>query len=132
MQILNKFLLMLSLELQYFTIIIFILTTFFVTFCLLYVTFNLSSPEYYTEKTSVYECGFEPFHSARRQFSINFYNIALLFLLFDIEILLFLPGLSCFGYLPFIGQYWFFGFFLILLLGFFYEFKSGALRVVKN
>jgi len=102
---LNNFSDMLNLELQYFTIIIFILTTFFVTFCLLYLAFNFSSREYYTEKTSVYECGFEPFHSARRQFSVNFYNIALLFLLFDVEILLFLPGLSCFGYFTFNGQF---------------------------
>jgi NADH-quinone oxidoreductase subunit A len=46
-----------------------------------------------------YECGFEPFTDARKPFYINFYNIGLIFLLFDVELMLLLPGVYALGIL---------------------------------
>ena len=79
------------------------------------------------EKTSSYECGFDPFDDARSRFDVRFYLVALLFLVMDLEILF------CFPYsiaLPDIGDsgYWNGIVFIILLtVGFIYEWSKGAL-----
>jgi len=78
------------------------------------------------EKTSAYECGFEPFEDARSQFDVRFYLVALLFIIFDLEVaFLFLVvnqwlSASATGGLIF--------FLLVLTLGFIYEWSQGALN----
>ena len=80
-----------------------------------------------SEKISVYESGFEPVGDARSQFSVSFYLVALLFLIFDLEIALFYPvatGLnlvSTYGFI--VGLI----FLTVLTLGFVYEFSSGVI-----
>jgi NADH-quinone oxidoreductase subunit A len=79
------------------------------------------------EKLSPYECGFEPFEDARTYFDIKFYLIALLFLLFDIEVLFLFPwsvSLSCIG---FFGFWLMIEFLLELTLGYVYVWKIGVL-----
>jgi len=80
------------------------------------------------EKLSTYECGFEPFEEARTKFDIRFYLVAILFIIFDLEIAFFFPWavvlqeLGWFGYgamMVFLG---------ILVIGFIYEWKKGALE----
>jgi NADH-quinone oxidoreductase subunit A len=81
-----------------------------------------------TEKRSEYECGFEPFDSATRlPFDVHFYLVGILFLIFDVEIALLFPwvtGLRLFGWF---GFFLMFGFLSLLGVGFFYEWKRGAL-----
>lgn len=80
------------------------------------------------EKISEYECGFEPFDSAIRQpFTIHFYIVGILFLIFDVEIALLFPWSLLLFNLNWFG-FWLMSFFLFLLtLGFVYEWKIGAI-----
>ena len=81
-----------------------------------------------TEKVSPYECGFAPFNDARRQFDVRFYLVAILFIIFDLEVAFLFPwavSLSSIGMLGFWSMILFLG---ILTIGFIYEWKKGALE----
>ena len=79
------------------------------------------------EKTSSYECGFDPFGEARSPFDVGFYLVQILFLVFDIEVAFLLPwvlgGVSA-GYYGFTGLVFFL---VVLVVGFVYEFNFGRL-----
>ena len=60
-------------------------------FLLLLLTLLLSSKNQTNEKMSAYECGFEPFSDARHNFQIHFYVVAILFIIFDVEIIFLIP-----------------------------------------
>ena len=80
------------------------------------------------EKNSPYECGFEPFESARIPFDVRFYLVAILFIIFDLETAFFLPWalvLRKIGWAGFGAMMIFLG---LLVLGFIYEWKRGALE----
>nr|BBB86766.1 NADH dehydrogenase subunit 3 [Pandalus borealis] len=81
------------------------------------------------EKNSPFECGFDPKGSARLPFSLRFFLIAVIFLIFDVEITLILPLASITG-MTNIGTWLLTGIFflLILLLGLFHEWHQGALE----
>jgi NADH:ubiquinone oxidoreductase subunit 3 (subunit A) len=75
-----------------------------------------------SEKSSDYECGFEPFdHATRQPFSVDFFLIALIFLIFDLEIILFIPFILEIDELPLHAFYTFSIVFIILLFSFCYE-----------
>lgn len=79
------------------------------------------------EKVSAYECGFHPFEDTRSKFDVRFYLVAILFIIFDLEITFLFPWglyLLQFGYL---GYFSMMGFLYLLLIGFVYEWKKGAL-----
>ena len=80
-----------------------------------------------SEKYSPYECGFAPFKTERAQFDIKFYLIALLFLVFDVELMFILPYCISYNYLGMSGYLIFLIFFIILLIGFLVEWASGML-----
>jgi NADH-quinone oxidoreductase subunit A len=117
---------------EFFLIDYFFLTVFFIlaviiSSVLMIISFLLANQSGGVEKLSPYECGFEPFEDARTHFDVKFYLIALLFLLFDIEVLFLFPwsvSLSCIG---------FFGFWLMmeflfeLTIGYVYVWKIGVL-----
>ncbi|MCE2990335.1 MAG: NADH-quinone oxidoreductase subunit A [Burkholderiales bacterium] len=80
-----------------------------------------------SEKLSPYECGFEAFEDARMKFDVRYYLVAILFILFDLEIAFFFPWavvLQDIGWFAFWSMMVFLG---ILVLGFIYEWKKGAL-----
>lgn len=80
-----------------------------------------------SEKLSGYECGFEPFGVAHTSFDIHFYLVAIIFIVFDIEVLYLLPwalAIDSFYSLPFHMMALFLA---ILTLGFYYEWKRGVL-----
>src|SRR5213593_1364102 len=80
------------------------------------------------EKLSPYECGFEAFEDARMKFDVRYYLIAILFILFDLEIAFLFPWAVV---LPDIGIFGFWSmmvFLAILIIGFVYEWKKGALE----
>nr|YP_002808489.1 NADH dehydrogenase subunit 3 [Scylla tranquebarica]ACO07196.1 NADH dehydrogenase subunit 3 [Scylla tranquebarica]ATQ36091.1 NADH dehydrogenase subunit 3 [Scylla tranquebarica]ATQ36094.1 NADH dehydrogenase subunit 3 [Scylla tranquebarica]ATQ36097.1 NADH dehydrogenase subunit 3 [Scylla tranquebarica] len=84
------------------------------------------------EKNSPYECGFDPKGSARFPFSLRFFLIAVIFLIFDVEITLLLPLASIFSITKIFS--WLFTstlFLVILLLGLYYEWFQGALEWSK-
>ena len=81
-----------------------------------------------TEKVSAYECGFEPFEDSRGRFDVRFYLVAILFIIFDLEVAFLFPwavslsNIGAFGYwsmMVFLG---------VLTVGFIYEWKKGALE----
>jgi NADH-quinone oxidoreductase subunit A len=81
-----------------------------------------------SEKLSPYECGFEAFEDARMKFDVRYYLVAILFILFDLEIAFLFPWaivLQDIGWFGFIAMMIFLG---ILVVGFIYEWKKGALE----
>jgi NADH-quinone oxidoreductase subunit A len=80
------------------------------------------------EKNSPYECGFEPFDDARTKFDIRFYLVAILFLIFDLEVAFLFPWAIGFQNIGSLGFWSMMLFLLILTIGFIYEWKKGALE----
>ena len=86
----------------------------------------VSNPD--VEKNSAYECGFEPFESARLKFDIRFYLVAILFVIFDLEVAFLFPWAVGFQHIGSLGFWSMMLFLLILTIGFLYEWKKGALE----
>ncbi len=80
------------------------------------------------EKLSAYECGFEAFDSARIEFDVKFYLVAILFIIFDLEIAFLFPWAISLGNIGLLGFYSMMLFLFILTIGFIYEWKKGALE----
>lgn len=81
----------------------------------------------YPEKNSQYECGFEAFAESRNKFDVRFYLVAILFIIFDLEIAFLFPWAIVLGDIGMFG-FWSMVMFLgILTVGFIYEWKKGAL-----
>lgn len=76
---------------SYYHVIIFFLLSCGLSFLLLGICYLLSENNLYFDKVDGYECGFDPFSDARDPFYIKFYLVAILFLLFDVEIIFFFP-----------------------------------------
>jgi NADH-quinone oxidoreductase subunit A len=81
----------------------------------------------YKEKTSQYECGFKSLSKRKELFDVRFYMIGMLFIVFDIEISLLIPWALTLRHLSNLGFYSMLVFLAILLIGFLYELKKGAL-----
>lgn len=84
------------------------------------------SPE--TEKLSTYECGFEPYEDARNKFDVRFYIVAILFILFDIEIIFMLPWCISISQLNLLGFWSMIEFLVELGIGFIYVWCVGAIE----
>jgi NADH-quinone oxidoreductase subunit A len=80
------------------------------------------------EKDSPYECGFEAFEDARMRFDVRYYLIAILFIIFDLEIAFVFPWATVFGTLGLVGLVEMGIFLSLLVLGFVYVWKKGALE----
>jgi len=79
-------------------------------------------------KNSAYECGFEPFSDARQKFDVRFYLVAILFIIFDLEIAFLFPWAITLGDLGGLGFWSMMVFLGILTVGFIYEWRKGALE----
>lgn len=80
------------------------------------------------EKLSQYECGFEAFEDARIKFDVRFYLVAILFIIFDLEIAFLFPWAVSLGEIGLFGFWSMMVFLGILTIGFIYEWKKGALE----
>ena len=80
------------------------------------------------EKVSAYECGFAAFDDARMKFDIRFYLVAILFIIFDLEIAFLFPWAVAFKDISFLGFWSMMVFLTVLTVGFAYEWKKGALE----
>ena len=87
-----------------------------------------ASQTYDSEKLSAYECGFQPFEDARNKFDIKFYLVAILFIIFDLEVSYLFPWGIYLNDLDFYGFWWMMLFLFILTIGFVYEWMKGALN----
>ncbi|MGC9268866.1 NADH-quinone oxidoreductase subunit A [Acidiphilium sp.] len=81
----------------------------------------------YREKLSAYECGFEPFGDARRKFDVRYYLVAILFIIFDVEVAFLFPWAVSLARIGTLGFWSMMGFLAILVVGFIYEWRKGAL-----
>jgi NADH-quinone oxidoreductase subunit A len=80
------------------------------------------------EKLSAYECGFNAFDDARMKFDVRFYLVAILFIIFDLEVAFLFPWAVAFGQLGAFGFWSMMVFLAVLTIGFAYEWKKGALE----
>jgi NADH-quinone oxidoreductase subunit A len=80
------------------------------------------------EKLSAYECGFEPFDDARRKFDVRFYLVAILFIIFDLEVAFLFPWAVTLGRIGLLGFWSMLAFLGVLTVGFIYEWNKGALE----
>ncbi len=81
-----------------------------------------------SEKVSAYECGFEAFDDARSKFDVRFYLVAILFIIFDLEVAFLFPWAITLGDIGMLGFWSMVAFLGVLTVGFIYEWKKGALE----
>ena len=112
---------------NYFSIIIFLFLSLGLSLGFVVLNFILSPKNPDPEKLSAYECGFEPFSDSRMEFDIRFYLVAILFIIFDLEIAFLFPWAISLGNIGFVGFISMMIFLFILTIGFIYEWKKGAL-----
>ena len=112
---------------DYLSIIIFLFIALglSVGFIVLNFLFSPKNPD--PEKLSAYECGFEAFGDSRMEFDVRFYLVAILFIIFDLEIAFLFPWAISLGDLGPLGFWSMMVFLLVLTIGFIYEWKKGAL-----
>jgi len=115
--------------LEYNSLLVFLICSLIISIVLVLVSYlsstysNVSS----VEKLSAYECGFEPFEDARNSFDVRFYLIAILFLIFDIEIVFLFPWSVTFFYTSSFGFWVVMDFIAELVIGYIYIWKKGSL-----
>ena len=80
------------------------------------------------EKLTAYECGFDAFEDARMQFDVKYFLVAILFIIFDLEIAFLFPWAASLHLIGDIGFYSMIFFLFLLVIGFFYEWKKGAMN----
>ena len=106
-------------------IFLFIALGLSIGFILLNFLFSPKNPD--SEKLSAYECGFEAFSDSRMEFDVRFYLVAILFIIFDLEIAFLFPWAISLGKIGLYGFVSMMIFLFILTIGFIYEWKKGAL-----
>lgn len=112
----------------YSTMLISVLLALIISAVVLALSYILAIQTPDSEKTSAYECGFEPFEDARNRFDVRFYIVAILFIIFDLEVAFLFPWGVTLGWTGFIGYGLAILFLLLLTIGFIYEVVKGALN----
>ncbi len=112
---------------EYFPIILFLIIALILSFGFITINYLLSPKNPDPEKLSAYECGFEPFNDSRMEFDVRFYLVAILFIIFDLEIAFLFPWAISLGNIGLLGFISMMIFLFILTIGFIYEWKKGAL-----
>tara|TARA_S200000501_G_scaffold346729_1_gene360425 strand:+ start:130 stop:498 length:369 start_codon:yes stop_codon:yes gene_type:complete len=112
---------------DYLSIIIFLFIAIGLSVSFIVLNFIFSPKKPDPEKLSAYECGFEPFDDSRMEFDVRFYLVAILFIIFDLEIAFLFPWAISLGNIGLLGFCSMMIFLFILTVGFIYEWKKGAL-----
>tara|TARA_B110000444_G_scaffold241581_1_gene258135 strand:+ start:121 stop:489 length:369 start_codon:yes stop_codon:yes gene_type:complete len=113
---------------DYFSIIIFLLIAIALSFGFVLANFLAAPSNPDPEKLSAYECGFEAFDDSRMEFDVRFYLVAILFIIFDLEIAFLFPWAISLGNIGALGFWSMMIFLSVLTIGFIYEWKKGALE----
>jgi NADH:ubiquinone oxidoreductase subunit 3 (subunit A) len=112
---------------EYLAIFVYFLIATGLAIVLLGVSFLASTRRPDPEKISAYECGFDPFDDARSRFDVQFYLVAILFIIFDLEVTFLFPWALVLNRVSLFGFWSMMVFLLILTIGFVYEWRKGAL-----
>ena len=113
---------------EYLSIIIFLFISLLLSIGFIVINYIASPSNPDPEKLSAYECGFEAFGDSRMEFDVRFYLVAILFIVFDLEIAFLFPWAISLGNIGLLGFYSMMAFLFILTIGFIYEWKKGALE----
>ena len=113
---------------EYLSIIIFLFIALFLSIGFIVANFLASPSNPDPEKLSAYECGFEAFDDSRMEFDVRFYLVAILFIIFDLEIAFLFPWAVVIHEIGVVGLISMAIFLTILIVGFIYEWKKGALE----
>ena len=114
--------------LEYLPILIFIFIALAIALGMTILSFVAGDSKPDSEKLSAYECGFEAFDDARGRFDVRFYLVAILFIIFDLEVAFLFPWAISLGKIGLFGFRSMIIFLGILTIGFNYEWKKGALE----
>ena len=117
-----------SILIDYLPVLVFMGVALFMAVSAMAMSLILGRRNPYKEKNAPYECGFEPFAAARMRFDIRYYLVAILFIIFDVEVAFLFPWavvLKDIGWMGFGSMMLFLG---VLTVGFVYEWKKGALE----
>jgi NADH-quinone oxidoreductase subunit A len=117
-----------QLLLDYLPLVIFIAVAAGLGLALLVAPFLIAYRQPDPEKLSAYECGFNAFDDARMKFDVRFYLVAILFIIFDLEVSFLFPWAVAYGELGLYGYWSMMVFLAVLTIGFIYEWKKGALE----
>ena len=112
---------------DYFSILVFLFIALITSVGFIFLNYLFSPKNPDPEKLSAYECGFEAFSDSRMEFDVRFYLVAILFIIFDLEIAFLFPWAVSLGNIGALGFWSMMIFLLILTIGFIYEWKKGAL-----
>jgi NADH-quinone oxidoreductase subunit A len=112
---------------DYLPIVVFIGVALVIGLALLISPFLVAFSKPDPEKLSAYECGFNAFDDARMKFDVRFYLVAILFIIFDLEVAFLFPWAITFGKLGALGFWSMMVFLGVLTIGFIYEWRKGAL-----
>ena len=113
---------------SYFSIILFLFIALVLSFGFILANFLAAPSNPDPEKLSAYECGFEAFDDSRMEFDVRFYLVAILFIIFDLEIAFLFPWAISLGNIGALGFWSMMIFLSVLTIGFIYEWKKGALE----
>jgi NADH-quinone oxidoreductase subunit A len=117
-----------DLVLDYLPIVIFIGVAMVIAAGLLVAPFFVAYQQPDPEKLSAYECGFNAFDDARMKFDVRFYLVAILFIIFDLEVAFLFPWAAAFKAVGWFGFWSMMIFLAVLTIGFVYEWRKGALE----
>lgn len=112
----------------FFQIMLYILFSLALGLIIISLSYFFAIQNPYIEKISAYECGFEPFDDARNEFDVSFYIVAILFIIFDVEVIYLFPWCLTLHYIGFFGIWSMICFIILLTVGFIYEIINGALN----
>lgn len=113
---------------NYFPVLLFIIVATVVGAAPLFISRLVAPHRPYDAKLAPYECGFEAFEDARMKFDVRYYLVAILFILFDLEIAFLFPWAVALKEIKLFGFISMMIFLFILIIGFIYEWKKGALE----
>ena len=113
---------------DYLSIIIFLFIALLISIGFILINFISSPSNPDPEKLSAYECGFDAFDDSRMEFDVRFYLVAILFIIFDLEIAFLFPWAITLGKTGVFGFWSMMIFLAVLTIGFIYEWKKGALE----
>jgi NADH-quinone oxidoreductase subunit A len=113
---------------EYFNIVVFFAVAVALSLVIITLPKLLARDIPQRDKLKSYECGFDPFSDARGKFDVRFYLVAILFIIFDLEITFLIPWAISLGKIGYIGFWSMMVFLFVLIIGFIYEWKKGALE----
>ena len=113
---------------EYFSILLFLLIAVGLSFGFILANYLAAPSNPDPEKLSAYECGFDAFDDSRMEFDVRFYFVAILFIIFDLEIAFLFPWAISLGNIGALGFWSMIIFLSVLTIGFIYEWKKGALE----